>query len=149
MTREEVEREIRNSEQVGGSISATRQFTRTSIDRVINKAEHQADKTRRDGSSESSKNDRILTAMPSPSADRTIAASGATLPVVEEDGEAASREDSMHNENVSGSHLRAEAPRVTSDRPPPTPPKDYAPKNKELPSIPNIPRLGMTKALQA
>lgn len=107
-------------------------------------------KTRKDWSSEDSTRDRTLAAMRSPSADRTNGVPGATLPVVDEDGEANSREDSMHNEKAAGYHLRAEpAIPPPEGRPPPTPPKDYAPRNKELPSIPPIPRLSMKEALKA
>lgn len=88
--------------------------------------------------------------MRSPSADRTNGVPGATLPVVDEDGEANSREDSMHNDKATGSYLRVEPAMPPSDnRPPPTPPKDYAPRNKELPSIPPMPHFSMTEALKA
>lgn len=88
--------------------------------------------------------------MRSPSADRTNGVPGPSLPVVDEVGEANSREDSMHNEKAAGHHLRVEPAIPPSEgRPPPTPPKDYAPRNKELPSIPPIPRLSMTEALKS
>lgn len=107
-------------------------------------------KARKERSSEDSTRDRTLGAMRSPSADRTNGVPGPTLPVVDEDGEANSREDSMHNEKAAGYHLRAEPAIPPSEgRPPPTPPKDYAPRNKELPSIPPMPRLSMTEALKA
>lgn len=151
-TKEEVEREGQSSDQRDGSIVINRQFTRTSTEKVINKAEHQAKKTENDGASEDPTNDRTLSTVRSPSADKTNGVSGATLPVVQEDGEAASREDSIHNEKAGGLQPSAEASAFLDDRPPPTPPtppKDSVFRHKELPSIPNIPRLSMTDALQA
>lgn len=149
MTKEEVEREQQSTDQRDGSIVINRQLTRTSTDKVMIKAEHQAKKTENDGASEDPTHDRTLIAIRSPSVDRTNAVSGATLPVVQEVGEAASREDSMHNEEAGGLQPSAEAPAVLGNRPPPTPPKDSVLKHKELPLIPNIPRLSMTDALRA
>ena len=149
VTKEEAEREGQSSDQRDGSIVINRQFTRTSTDKVINKAEHQAKKTETDGASEDPTHDRTLGAVRSPSADKTNGVSGATLPVVQEDGEAASRDVSMHNEKTGSLQPSREAPIFLVDRPPPTPPKDFVFAHKELPSIPNIPRLSMTDALRA
>lgn len=148
MTKEEVERERQSNDQRDGSMVINRQLIRTSTDKVINKAEHQAKKAENDGASEDPTHDRTLVAVRSPSVDRTNGVSGATLPVVQEDAEAASREDSMRTEKAGGLRPSAEAPALWGDRPPPTPPKDFVFKHKELPSIPDIPRLSMTDALR-
>lgn len=148
MTKEEVQRERQSGDQRDSSVITNPLSPRTSTDKVIQKAEHQAKKTETDEASEDPTNDRTLTAVRNSSVDRTNGGSGAVLPVVEEDGEAVSREDSMHNEKASGLLQVAEAPPPTRDRPPPTPPKDSILRNKELPSIPHIPRLSMTEALR-
>ncbi len=59
---------------------------------MIQKAEKQAQRSEKQGASDEGMRDRTLTA------DRAGGAQGATLPVVEEDGEAGSREDSIRHE---------------------------------------------------
>ena len=149
MTKEEVQRKTQSTDQRDGSLNTHAPLTRTSTDKIMQKAEHQLNKTGVDGASEDPTQDRTLSAMRSPSIDRSNGVSGAILPVVEEDGEAVSREESMHNEKASGSPALVRILPASGDRPPPTPPKDSMLKNKELPSIPHIPRLSMSEALRA
>ena len=108
LTKEEQEHGVRSSEQVDGNGSITASSTmnrhssvdlsRKSTDRVVEKAEKQARKSEEHGIVEDEWRDRTLSAIRSPSAERTNGVAGATLPVVEEDGEANSREDSLRNE---------------------------------------------------
>ena len=79
-------------------------LSRSSTDRVVEKAERQARKPDKDAVPESEKPERTLTAVRSPSAERTNGIAGATLPVVEEAGEAGStsgrsRDESIGNED--------------------------------------------------
>ena len=110
MTKEEAEREKQSGDQLDGSIHTNRQssqhFSRSSVEKVLDRAEQQAHKTERHGAFEDELQDRTLTSVRSPSAERTNGVTGATLPVVEEVGEAGSTggrsarstEDSTHNE---------------------------------------------------
>lgn len=98
MTKEEAERETRSGDQRDGSVLTNMQFARTSTDKVINKAEQKVLRIEKEGASEDSTPDRTLSALRAGSVDRTSGAPGATLPVVEEDGEATSKESSVHNE---------------------------------------------------
>lgn len=108
LTKEEQERGVRGSEQVDGPASLNAPSTtnrqssvdlsRKSTDRVIEKAERQARKSVENGATEDERKDRTLGTMRSSSTEPTNGVAGATLPVVEEDGEANSREDSLHNE---------------------------------------------------
>ena len=147
MTKEEQERQAQNGDHLDGSIDIHRQssfpISRRSTDRVIEKAEKQAHKAEKDGAMEDPKRDRTLGVVRSPSVERAGGAGGATLPVVEEDAEAASREDSVYNEEAGGSVLN-DVP-LTGEQPPPTPPKDgmHLPNDKRLPSLPNFNRLSM------
>ena len=149
-TKEQAERESRSTDQMDGSIHTDRQasfsISRHSTDKVIQKAEKQAQKTEKQGASEDKTRDRTLTA------EKTA---GATLPVVEEDGEAGGREDD--------SILRE---RQEQQQQPPPPPNlgtsddeanpvssgetqivsDLPPGHKHLPSLPFIPRLSMTES---
>lgn len=113
MTKEEQEREAHTSEQLDGSISTAPNNTyqrssfnlsRRSTDRVVEKAEKQARKSEEHGATEDERKDRTLSVKRSGSAERTNGAAGATLPVVEEDREASSREESLHNEKQPASH---------------------------------------------
>lgn len=132
LAKEEQERGVRSSEQLDGPTSLTAPSTgnrkssvdisRKSIDKVIEKAEKQARKSEEHGATEDERRDRTLSAMRSPSAERTNGVAGATLPVVEEDGEATSREDSLSNEKSPAATYKAdlhtkEAPRDSSRRP--------------------------------
>ena len=131
-TKEEVEREAQASEQLNNSFDSThavtntepigKSTTRRSTERVIEKAEKQARKSEERGAVEDDRRDRTISAVRSPSADRSNGIAGQTLPVVEEDGEANSREDSLNNEKVSTAqqHLDVWQSRSSVDRP------DYA-----------------------
>jgi 1-phosphatidylinositol-4-phosphate 5-kinase len=120
----------------GINSSATQQHT---TDRVIEKAEWQAERSRQRGRSEDDVPNRDMRAVRSPSADRGEL--GTTLPVVEEAGESSSV-GGRSNRSTEGHHLSAPTPPSkdpylslqtqarsrTHDenpgRPPPTPPKD-------------------------
>ena len=147
MTKEEQERQAQSGDFLDGSIDTHRQssfpISRHSTDKVIEKAEKQAHKTEKEGVTEDPKRDRTLSAVRSPSVDRTGGGGGTTLPVVEEDGEAASREDSIHHGKIGGS-VPDDVP-STGERPPPTPSKDglRLPSDKRLPSLPDFNRLSM------
>ena len=110
-TKEEVEREAEASEQLNNSFDTTNANTsadhlgksskgiaRRSTDKIIEKAEKQARKSEDRGIVEDERRDRTITAIRSPSADRGNGITGQVLPVVEEDGEANSREDSLRDE---------------------------------------------------
>lgn len=106
-TKEQAERESRSTEQLDGSVYNDRQpsftLSRHSTDKVIQKAEKQARKSiEKQGASEENVKDRTLTA------ERTGGPTGATLPVVEEDGEGGSREDSPRDEKSDGRRLATE-----------------------------------------
>ena len=154
MTKEEQERQAHSGDQPDGSIDTHRQssfhISRRSTDQVIEKAEKQANKTEKKGAMEDPKRDRTLTVVRSPSVERAGGAGGATLPVVEEDAEAASREDSLHNEKASGGVPDGGVPSTGEGSPPAPPEKDgmRLPNDKQLPSLPNFNRLsmGMTTA---
>ena len=96
-TREETERsdmqELRHSEASGGG-------PRKSTDKMLEKAEKQARKSLENSGSESSR-DRTLGTTQSPSSDPNGNAGNATLPIVEEDGEGTSREDSLRQDPKS------------------------------------------------
>ena len=101
-TQEEAQREAHASDQLDGSVTPSHQPTslaisRRSTDKVIEKAEKQAEKSEREGASESSITDRTIVTLRSPSIDRAGTVSGTTLPVVQEDAEGASRETSLQN----------------------------------------------------
>lgn len=147
MTKEEQERHAQSGDLLDGSIDTHRQssfpVSRHSTDKVIEKAEKQAHRTEREGATEDPKRDRTLSAVRSPSVERAGGGGGATLPVVEEDGEAVSREDSIHDGKTGGGVPDDVPP--TDQRPPPTPPKDgmRLPSDKRLPSLPDFNRLSM------
>ena len=154
MTKEEQERAAESGDQLDGSIDTTRPSlgltSRTSNEhKVVEKAERQAQKTERDGAAEEPHHDRTLSSVRSPSADRSGGIAGATLPVVEEDREASSREDSVQGEIPGTAFLDGTA--FSDEQPPPTPPKDnkplpsggQLPHDKQLPSLPNFNRLSM------
>ena len=147
MTKEEQERQSQSGDLLDGSIDTHHQssfpISRHSTDRVIEKAEKQAHKTEKEGATEEPKRDRTLSTVRSPSVERAGGGGGATLPVVEEDGEAASREDSIHNGKTGGS-VPDDVP-STDERPAPTSSKDGMglPSDKRLPSLPDFNRLSM------
>ena len=148
MSKEEQERQAQNGDLLDGSIDTHRQssfpVSRLSTDRVIEKAEKQAHRTEKEGAMEDPKRDRTLAAVRSPSVERAGGAGGATLPVVEEDAEAASREDSVYNEKAGGSVPNG-VPLAGERPPPPTPLKDGTgpSSEKRLPSLPNFNRLSI------
>ncbi|KAL8699880.1 MAG: hypothetical protein Q9224_001222 [Gallowayella concinna] len=141
-TKEQAERESRSTDQMDGSAHPDRQpsfsFSRHSTERVIQKAEKQALKTEKQGASEDNTRDRTLTA------EKTA---GATLPVVQEDGEAVSREDPREQvppptgqffsdeDNPISSGETQIISKKTTERPS---------GHRHLPSLPFIPRLSMT-----
>lgn len=109
-TKEEVEREAEASEQLNNSFDTTNANTnadhlgksskgiaRRSTDKIIEKAEKQARKSEDRGAIEDERRDRTITAVRSPSAERSNGIGGQVLPIVEEDGEANSREDSLRD----------------------------------------------------
>ena len=105
-TKEEVEREAEASEQLNNSFDTThadhlgkssKGIARRSTDKIIEKAEKQARKSEERGVVEDERRDRTISAVRSPSADRSNGITGQVLPVVEEDGEANSREDSLRD----------------------------------------------------
>ena len=154
MTKEEQERAVESGDQLDGSIDTHRQSSfppsrKSNDNKVVEKAEKQAQKTEKDGATEEPRHDRTLSSVRSPSAERSGGATGATLPVVEEDKEASSREDSVQDEKVGGSALpngvvhRDERWQATHSKDRPPPPTDPLPSSQQLPSIPNFNRLSM------
>lgn len=160
MTKEEAEREKQSHDGRDASFGASRHLSRTSTDKVMNKAGAQVPKSAVEDASEDSVPDRTLAAVRSPSPDKANGVSGAILPVVEEDGEANSREESMDNEKSPGAkpgnttgflgdHHPAFTPPNLSSTISPTPPKNDHPLDTELPPIPHLARLSMTETLAA
>lgn len=140
-TREAAERESHSTEQqLDGSIHTDRQpsftLSRHSTEKVIQKAEKQAQRSEKQGASDDGVRDRTLTA------ERTSGAQGATLPVVEEDGEAGSREDSLRQEKSAG-QVETEMEQVGSDETVIVRPQERNKGHRHLPSLPHIPRLSM------
>ena len=150
MTKEEQERQAQSGAILDSSVETNRQssflVSRHSTDKVIEKAEKQAHKTEKEGATEEPKNDRTLSTVRSPSVERQGGGGGATLPVVQEDGEAASREDSIHNGTIVGRGPDG-VPSI-SGRPPS---EDGIPLPSELLSLPDFNRLsmGMSKTASA
>ena len=126
-TKEEVEREAEASEQLTPSLDNSDQpgksssgIIRRSTEKVIEKAEKQARKSEDRGAVEDERRDRTLSAVRSASADRSNGIAGQTLPVVEEDGEANSKEESLHDEKASTTqqtNIESRQNLATSDRP--------------------------------
>lgn len=154
MTKEEQERAAEAGGQLDGSIETTRQSSfpiSYKENKVVEQAEKQARKTEKQGATEDRHRDRTLGSMRSPSADRSGGVAGATLPVVEEDKEASSREASVQDEKAGSAPPSGVAHTDERDeQPPPTPPKDKPPasteqlsSDKQLPSLPNFNRLSM------
>lgn len=149
MTKEEQEREAESGEQLDGSIDNTVRHSssfpisrKSNENKVVEKAEKQAHKTEKQGAIEEPQRDRTMNTVRSPSAERSGGLQGATLPVVEEDGEAGvSREDLAHDEKAEGKLADNASPE--QGRPPRAPQKDQSPDDNHLPSIPNFNRLSM------
>ena len=149
-TKEQAERESRSTEQIDGSIHTDRQpsftLSRHSTDKVIQKAEKQAQKSveKQGASPEESMRDRTLMAERS---------GGATLPVVEEDGEAGSREDSIRNEKATAAGGQGDGKRETElmgsgetvivSSSSTTTGEKKGVEHRHLPSLPFLPRLSM------
>ncbi|KAL8735615.1 MAG: hypothetical protein Q9166_000784 [cf. Caloplaca sp. 2 TL-2023] len=140
-TKEQAERESRSTDQMDGSIHTDRQpsfnISRHSTDKVIQKAEKQAQKTEKQGATEDSVRDRVLTAEKS---------AGTTLPVVEEDGEAGGREDSIPREQISKGQFSDETNPISSGQTQIVSVTEQQSGHKHLPSLPLIPRLSMTES---
>lgn len=149
-TKEQAERESRSTDQMDGSIHTDRQgsfsYSRHSTDKVIQKAEKQAQKTEKQGAPEDKTRDRTLTA------EKTA---GATLPVVEEDGEAGGREDASIPRERQQQQQQEPPPanlRTSDDEANPVSSgetqivSDLPPGHKHLPSLPFISRLSMTES---
>lgn len=124
-------------------------ISRSSTDRVMEKAEHQAEKSQRNGAPEQHVPNLHMRVVRSPSAERGDI--GTTLPVVEEAGEASSlggRSNRSHeaptrsppppptDEAFVSPLQRPVARDVEHGRPPPTPPKDSATGSEERPPTP-------------
>lgn len=168
MTKEEVEREKESGDHREGSLSINRQITRTSTDKATNKATPQAQKTAKKGATENSTHDKTSVSVRGPSIDKSSNVGGAILPVLEEAGEAGSRDESMNNEKPGAASTNHET-LPTALTSPITPSKDFSsfqdskyPSSfqnpsppqlqtpiitKELPSIPHLSRISMTSAL--
>ena len=144
MTKEEQERQAQSGAILDSSVETNRQssflVSRHSTDKVIEKAEKQAHKTEKEGATEEPKNDRTLSAVRSPSVERQGGGGGATLPVVQEDGEAASREDSIHNGTIVGRGPDG-VPSISGR--PPSEDGIPLPSDKRLLSLPDFNRLSM------
>ena len=131
MTKEEQEREVYSQDQLDGSIDTTRHSRKSHENKVIQKAEKEAHKTEKEGAVEDPQRDRTMGVIRSPSAERSGGMQGATLPVVEEDGEGGSRE------NINELDEKAQGKPV-DDRDDP-----------QLPILPNFNRLSMGMSSKA
>ena len=147
------ESEIRAQDHTDGSIHTNRPsshyLSRSSTDRVIERAEKQAQRTEEQGTREDETRDHTLSVVRSPSVDRSNGVTGSTLPIVEEAGE----NSSTGERSARSCERELEAPlpvpqesngRVSEapplgGKPPPTPPKDCIPRDKQLPSLPIAP----------
>ncbi|KAI9787668.1 MAG: Phosphatidylinositol-4-phosphate 5-kinase [Geoglossum umbratile] len=135
-SKEEAEREKQSMpSEDGGVRHSTQLFPRWSSDNAAERAERQ-------GVNEEDRPPRTLTTVRSPSAERTNGVAGATLPVVEEVGEAGSTSGRSRNGSFrrEDTPTRAPPPPPPPDeptRPPPPPPeKDDPARMKPLPSPP-------------
>lgn len=145
MTAEEAEREKQSGDHLDGAHRQTSfGLSRKSIDKVVQKAEKQAYKTEHQGANEETTPDRTVTSMRSTSAEIPGGVGGQTLPVVEEDGEAGSRDHSPNNYKDELPGERGSSPPGPDHAPPPPPLKDPPSRHQHLPSIHPLPRLSMT-----
>lgn len=145
MTAEEAEREKQSGEHLDGAHRQTSfGLSRKSTDKVVQKVEKQAQKTEQQGANEETTPDRTITSMRSTSAEIQGGVGGQTLPVVEEDGEAGSRDHSPNNQKDKFPGERGVSPPLPERTPPPPPSKDPRSRHKHLPSIHPLPRLSMT-----
>lgn len=164
MTKEEAEREKQSHDGRDGrdgSFGANRRLSRTSTDKMANKTGPHMSKSTVEGPSEGIISEKTPGPVRSPSPDKINGvAAGATLPVVEEDGEANSREESVHSEKQHGGKPGNATTYSSEGHPPlnrPNPPsavplstpKDDRPVDQELPPIPHLARLSMTESTAA
>ena len=145
-TREAAEREkqqeaanANNDPQLDGINTTHRD--RLSTERVMEKAEHQAERSRQRGASEEHVPERNIHIVRSPSAERGEL--GTTLPVVEEAFESSStggRSGRSTETNLQPPAPPLKEPDRSRDnshtRPPPTPPKDSAANSEDRPPTP-------------
>ncbi|MCJ1387946.1 Phosphatidylinositol-4-phosphate 5-kinase [Xylographa bjoerkii] len=142
MPREEAEKKSQDTTH-GGS-----RLIRSSTDKMMDKAEHEARHPESNGSSGDEPPDRTISVVRSPSAEPTSGLAGATLPVVEEVGEGGSTggrsgrsQERDEASNQYSNQLNGSGLPPIGGRPPPTPPKDHplqsrASLDKQLPSLP-------------
>ncbi|KAK4696755.1 hypothetical protein P7C71_g1219, partial [Lecanoromycetidae sp. Uapishka_2] len=149
MTKEEQEREAESGDQLDGSVntsvrhSSSFPISRMSNEnKVVERAEKQAHKTEKEGAVEEPQRDRTMSAVRSPSAERSSGLQGATLPVVEEDGEAGSRENLTQDEKFDGELANSAASRE-EEKLPTSPQQERLLDDNQLPSIPSFNRLSM------
>lgn len=117
-SKEEADREA--AEQAHQPAGAESERVKSPVDKVMAKAEKQAERSSQDlAASESKAPNRELTTARSPSAERGDPG-GFTLPVVEEAVESGSTGGRSHD----GSPARVARGRAETQKPPPTPPKD-------------------------
>ena len=133
-TKEEQERELQSSEQLDGSIDMGRRGRMSHENKVVQKAEKEAYKTEKEGAVEEPQRDRTMSTLRSSSAERSGGLQGATLPVVEEDGEAGSRENINELDEKASRKPMDDTRGSDEDRPQTDP---------QLPSLPNFNRLSM------
>ena len=152
MTKEEQERQVESGEQLDGTSDAN---PRTSIQRpsishdneVVEKAEKEAHKSEQEGAGEPQR-DRTLSAVRSPSAERGGGIAGATLPVVEEDGEANSQEGSLRAAKASHATptplpLNERQSSAIAEKEGLTSTQDQSSTDKQLLSLPSFNRLSL------
>lgn len=95
-TRQSYEHPVTSLDGPSASLDAIRRSShsdrlpRSPVDKTMEKAQKQAEKSERKGANEQVMSDRTLGTMRSPSAERSHGQAGSTLPVVEEAGEAGS-----------------------------------------------------------
>ncbi|KAF2085342.1 SAICAR synthase-like protein [Saccharata proteae CBS 121410] len=147
-TRERAEQEkaekVLNDPQLTGV-----NLQQTATSDVIEKAEHEAEKTIRKGASEDDVPDRAIAAVRSPSIERGKDTGGAILPIVEEAGESSSvggrsgRSQERGSPRLPPTHRAQD---VGPQRPPPTPPKDISGEGERPPTPPKDDGYRMTPA---
>ena len=141
MTKEEQEREAESRDQHDGSIDTTRHSRKSTDNKVVQRAEKQAHKTEMEGAVEEPQHDRTRSAMRSSSAERSAGVQGATLPVVEEAGEAGSREDIVLAETAD--EKRPENAHPMHERPLTKHSQNGMTGDEQLLSLPKFNRLSM------
>ncbi|KAF2737973.1 SAICAR synthase-like protein [Polyplosphaeria fusca] len=142
--REKAEEAVNNvNDPVLPGVNATN-HERQSTERVMEKAEHQAERSRQRGASEEDVPNRAVRVVRSPSAERGEPGVGTTLPVVEEGLESSSTggrsgrstETDLYPpppplKDENGQTLQPPSREPSHHRPPPTPPKDSGAGNTE------------------